>query len=58
MIESKIKLVPKELLHIRIILELGIVTVVQRRNGGRDITFPIQNGNQNVFFVICIMEEN
>lgn len=53
MLEGIVEFIPEKVLYIRIVLEPGIVTVVERGYGGRDLTLPVQNRNQHVLFVIC-----
>ena len=58
MTQSAIEFVPEEFFHVRIILKPRVVAVEQWRYGRRDLTLAVQNGNQNVLFVICIGMEN
>lgn len=58
MAECLIEFVPEELLNVRIILEPGIIAVVERRNGCWDITLSVENWNQTMFFVICEVKRN
>ena len=51
--EGIVEFVPEEVLHVWVVLEPGVVAVVERGNGGRDLTLTIENRNQNMLFVIC-----
>ena len=44
---------PEEVFHVWVVLEPGVVAVVERGYGGRDLTLTIEDGNQYVLFVIC-----
>ena len=48
-----VEFVPEEVLHVWVVLEPGVVAVVERGYGGRDLTLTIEDGNQYMLFVIC-----
>ena len=51
--EGIVEFMPEEVLHVWVVLEPGVVAVVERGYGGRDLTLTIEDGNQYVLFVIC-----
>ena len=53
MTEGSVEFVPEIVVYLWIVLESGVVTVVERCDGSWNLTFPIQNGNQHMLFVVC-----
>lgn len=52
-----VQFIPEKLLNIWVIPEPGIVAVVERGNGGRDLALSIQYWNQDMLFVVWKFNE-
>ena len=50
--EGIVEFVPEEVFYVWVVLEPGVVAVVERGYGGRDLTLTIEDRNQYVLFVI------